>query len=157
VPADIPVLAVVPLLRAAEPVFFADAAAFRAWLSEHGAVAVELIAGFHKVGTGVASITGPESVDEAPCFGRIDGVRKRIDDCRYPIRFTPRRPGSIWSAVNTAKVAGMQAQGRTRPADLQPWSLRTERKSNVYSYEQAGALEFTVAPRREFEQCRAAW
>jgi len=138
VPADIPVLAVVPLLRAAKPVFFADAAAFRAWLLQHGAVAVEWIVGLHKVGAGVASITWPDSVDEALCFGWIDGVRKRIDDGTYPIRFTPRRPGSIRSAVNLAKVAGLQAQGRMRPAGLPAFPLRTERKSSVHSYEQAG-------------------
>ncbi|MDN3921370.1 YdeI/OmpD-associated family protein [Roseateles violae] len=78
--------------------FFADGAAFRAWLEAHAATAAELVVGFYKTDSGRASITWPESVDEALCFGWIDGVRKRIDEEAYQIRFTPRRPGSIWSA-----------------------------------------------------------
>jgi uncharacterized protein YdeI (YjbR/CyaY-like superfamily) len=89
------------------PTYFADATAFRRWLTQHAAKATELVVGFHKVGTGRPSMTWPESVDEALCVSWIDGVRKRIDDVAYQIRFTPRKPGSIWSAINIAKVEAL--------------------------------------------------
>jgi hypothetical protein len=92
------------------PVFFLDAGAFRAWLEQHAASASERIVCYHKVGTGLPSMTRSESVDEALCVGRIDGVRKRIDDHSYQIRFRPRRPGSIWSAINITKVEALSAQ-----------------------------------------------
>ena len=86
------------------PLFFATPAAFRDWLAEHHATASELLVGYYKVGSGRPSMTWSESVDEALCFGWIDGVRRRVDDTAYTIRFTPRRPTSIWGAVNLAKI-----------------------------------------------------
>ena len=87
-----------------QPRFFARPADFRRWLERNAATTSELVVGFHKVGSGRPSMSWPESVDEALCFGWIDGVRKRIDDQSYLIRFTPRKAGSIWSAVNVAKA-----------------------------------------------------
>src|SRR5258706_1200356 len=98
--------------------FFADAASFRAWLAENHDQARELWVGFHKRHTGKPSLTWPESVDEALCFGWIDGLRKSIDSNRYKIRFTPRRAGSVWSAINLARVKALTRSGRMHPAGL---------------------------------------
>lgn len=122
-----------------QPVFFPTSADFRAWLAEHHATATELVVGFNKVGSGLASITWPESVDEALCFGWIDGVRTRIDDASYQIRFSPRRPGSTWSAVNIAHVQRLIVEGRMTPAGLKAFETRVENKSGTYSYEQRRA------------------
>ena len=115
------------------PLFFSSALAFRDWLARHAATEDELIVGFHKVATGRPCMTWSESVDEALCVGWIDGVRKRVDDDAYQIRFTPRKPTSIWSAVNIAKVQALQAQGRMTPAGERAYGLRTASKSVVYS------------------------
>ena len=140
------------------PVFFENAAAFRRWLEKNGGRTTELFVGFHKVGTGKPSLTWPESVDEALCFGWIDGVRKRIDDSSYLIRFTPRKLDSIWSAVNIAKVKGLTAQGRMQPAGIAAFARRTQRKSSVYSYEQVGTLLLTAEEIHEFKKKSAtAW
>jgi uncharacterized protein YdeI (YjbR/CyaY-like superfamily) len=119
-----------------QPTFFAEPRAFRAWLQKHHGKATELLVGFHKRGSGVPSITWPESVDQALCFGWIDGVRRRIDDERYSIRFTPRRPKSIWSTVNIRRVAALQAEGLMQPAGLEAFERRSEARSRIYSYEQ---------------------
>ena len=101
-----------------DPVYFASPAEFRAWLEAHHATATELWVGFHKRATGRPSLTWPESVDEALCVGWIDGLRRSVDDERYAIRFTPRRPRSIWSRVNIERVAVLTAEGRMQPAGL---------------------------------------
>ena len=116
--------------------FFATPAEFRAWLEAHHAQASELWVGFHKKGSGLPSMTWPEAVDEALCFGWIDGVRKSIDETSYVIRFTPRQTRSIWSAVNIGRVPELRAAGRMRPAGLKAFAERTDDKSGVYSYEQ---------------------
>lgn len=139
------------------PKFFATAAAFRAWLTEHGSTTPSLIVGFHKVGTGTLCMRWPESVDEALCVGWIDGVRKRIDEHAYQIRFTPRRKGSIWSTVNIARVAALTEEGRMTPAGLAAFALRTDGKSNVYAYEQATARELTAAELAAFQRRKKAW
>lgn len=118
------------------PIFFETSQAFRAWLIANSATAQEVIVGFHKVATGMRCMTWSESVDEALCFGWIDGVRKRIDSLSYSIRFTPRKPGSIWSAVNIAKVAQLTAEKRMTAAGNAAYAKRTEAKSAVYSHEQ---------------------
>ena len=118
------------------PLFFETPQGFRAWLSANGATAQELIVGFHKTATGTPCMTWSESVDEALCFGWIDGVRKRIDELSYSIRFTPRKQGSIWSAVNIAKVARMTADKRMTAGGNAAYAKRTEAKSAVYSHEQ---------------------
>jgi uncharacterized protein YdeI (YjbR/CyaY-like superfamily) len=141
----------------AEPRFFATAADFRRWLSKHAATRSELIAGFHKVGSGRRSMTWPESVDEALCFGWIDGVRKRIDDNAYQIRFTPRKPESIWSAVNIAKFAALTEQGKVTEAGAAAYARRTQEKSKVYAYEQAEDAELSVHEIAELKRSGSAW
>jgi uncharacterized protein YdeI (YjbR/CyaY-like superfamily) len=125
-----------PAKRSARPRFFTTPAAFRAWLEEHHETADELLVGMRKRGSGKPSMTWPESVEQALCFGWIDGVRKAIDEESYTIRFTPRRPTSIWSKVNVAKVKELTEKGLMRPAGLAAFAKRTEAKTGVYSAEQ---------------------
>jgi len=139
------------------PVFFATAAEFRRWLQQHSAKESELVVGFHKVGSGRPSMTWGESVDEALCFGWIDGVRTRIDEHAYKIRFSRRRPGSVWSAINIDKAQALQAAGRMMPAGLEAFARRNEEKSRTYSYEQVKRAEFEPAQIAEFRKHRKAW
>jgi uncharacterized protein YdeI (YjbR/CyaY-like superfamily) len=138
------------------PRFFGTAAAWRRWLEEHHDSAAELWVGFYRKGTGRASVTWPEAVDEALCFGWIDGVRKRLDESSYAIRFTPRRPGSVWSAVNLAKVEALARRGLMHPAGEAAHARRTEARSRIYSYEQREAA-FPEAYARRFRRHPAAW
>ena len=119
-----------------KPRFFKTPAAFRKWLAANHAKAKELWLGFYKKASGIPSITWPESVDEALCFGWIDGLRKTIDDESYKIRFTPRQPNSVWSAVNIRNVAQLIEQNRMQPAGLKAFAARKEYRSGIYSYEQ---------------------
>jgi uncharacterized protein YdeI (YjbR/CyaY-like superfamily) len=121
------------------PRFFATPADFRRWLERHHGRAPELLVGFHKRGSGRPSISWPESVDEALCFGWIDGIRRRVDEERYTIRFTPRRPGSIWSSVNIRRVRMLAATERMAPAGLEAFAARRANASGRYSYEQRPA------------------
>ena len=113
-----------PHTGSVDPTFFATPAAFRAWIKAHHGDADELVVGFYKKGSGRPSITWPESVDEALCFGWIDGIRRRIDDESYSIRFTPRRARSIWSAVNIKRAGELIAEGRVAPAGLRAFEAR---------------------------------
>ena len=140
-----------------EPTYFATPADFRAWLETNHDSATELLVGFHKVASGVPSITWPESVDEALCFGWIDGVRRTVDDDRYTIRFTPRRRGSTWSAVNVKKVAALTRDGRMQPAGLLAYEARTDAKTAVYSFEQREEPRFTREQERRFRADADAW
>ena len=125
-----------------DAVFFASPDGFRAWPAEHRECAAELWVGFYKTATGRPSITWPQAVDEALCFGWIDGVRKRIDDTAYAIRFTPRKPGSIWSQVNIRRAEELTALGRMRTAGLEAFATRDGEKTRPYSYEnERGALD----------------
>ena len=116
--------------------YFPTAADLRAWFEAHHADTDELWIGYYKKATGVPSITYPESVDEALCFGWIDGVRQRVDDQRYTNRFTPRRTRSTWSNVNIKRVEELIAQGRMRPSGLVAFEARGAARSGVYTYEQ---------------------
>ena len=116
--------------------YFPKPADFRKWLREHHAKAEELWVGFYKKDSGKASITWPESVDEALCVGWIDGIRKTVGPDSYTIRFTPRRKTSIWSAVNIARVKVLTGEKRMRPTGLNAFAARQENKSGIYSYEQ---------------------
>jgi len=116
--------------------YFRTPADLRKWFTSSHANAEELWVGFYKKGSGHASITWPESVDEALCAGWIDGIRKRIDADRYTIRFTPRRPSSIWSAINIARMKVLTDEKRVLPAGRAAFALRKENKSGIYSYEQ---------------------
>jgi uncharacterized protein YdeI (YjbR/CyaY-like superfamily) len=117
-------------------VYFESPAAFRTWLEAHHDRATSLWVGFHKSRTGRAGLTWPQSVDEALCFGWIDGMRKRVDDERYVIRFSRRKPGSIWSAVNIERVRQLEEEGRMREAGRAAFAVRRENRSGAYSYEQ---------------------
>ena len=118
------------------PKFFKTPSAFRKWLAAHHAKETELWVGFYKKTSGKPSITWPESVDQALCFGWIDGVRKRVDEISYQIRFTPRRRGSIWSATNITRAKELARQKQMRPTGLKAFAARIENKSGIYSYEQ---------------------
>jgi uncharacterized protein YdeI (YjbR/CyaY-like superfamily) len=141
---------------AGQPTFFPTPADFRRWLQKHHGTEQELWVGFHKKSTGRPSITWPESVDEALCFGWIDGLRKNVDAERYMIRFTPRRKGSIWSAVNTRRMAELMRARRVRAAGRKAFEARDTKKTNAYSFERAAA---TLEPAHEarFKANRAAW
>ena len=139
---------------APKPVYFATPAAWRAWLQEHHARETELLVGFHKVGSGRPSMSWPESVDEALCFGWIDGVRRSVDATRYTIRFSVRRPTSIWSRNNLAKAEALIASGRMLPAGLAAYESRRADRSGLYSFERDHArlgrdaeLQFKAQPR----------
>ncbi len=119
-----------------KPKFFRTPSAFRAWLTKHHAGTPELLVGFYKKGSGKPSITWPESIDEALCFGWIDGIRKRLDEDSYTIRFTPRRPKSIWSAVNIKRARELDALLLMTPDGRRAFDARQENRSGIYSYEQ---------------------
>ncbi|HBB87055.1 MAG TPA: bacteriocin-protection protein [Blastocatellia bacterium] len=121
------------------PKFFKSPSDFRKWLAAHHANAKELLVGFYKKDTGKQSITWPESVDEALCFGWIDGIRRRIDDDSYSIRFTPRKTSSTWSAVNIARAKELSREGRMAAAGENAFVARKENRSGIYSYEQRSA------------------
>src|SRR5512142_1376372 len=116
-------------------IFFPTPADFRRWLQAHHATAPELIVGFYKTSSGKPSITWPESVDEALCFGWIDGIRRTLDECSYTIRFTPRRPGSRWSAINLERAQQLADSGRMHPAGLNRFQNRNPKQAG-YSYEE---------------------
>jgi uncharacterized protein YdeI (YjbR/CyaY-like superfamily) len=139
----------------AEPVFFATPVEWRCWLEQHHATATELSVGFWKKDSGRPSITWPEAVDEALCFGWIDGVRHRIDDEAYRIRFTPRRPGGIWSQVNIQRFIQLKAEGRIAPAGQTAYEAGKDR-TRQYSYENPPA-EFAPAELSAFKANVAAW
>jgi len=139
------------------PRFFETASDFRAWFESNAASASELLVGYHKVATGRPSMSWAESVDEALCFGWIDGVRKRIDDNTYSIRFTPRKATSIWSAINISKVEQLRAQGRMTPAGERAFASRTKAKSVVYAYEQPSTAELSPEEVRTFKRHKIAW
>lgn len=143
-------------MTAGTPKFFATPADFRKWLSSNHDKAQELWVGFYKKETGWPSITWPESVDEALCVGWIDGIRKRLDDESYVIRFTPRKPRSIWSAVNIRRVAELTREGRMRPAGLEAFERRSEDRSAIYSYEQPKTTVFDEEAERQFRANRKA-
>jgi len=137
--------------------YFKSAADFREWLQCNHATVSELRIGFYKKDSGKLGISYPEALDEALCFGWIDGVRKRVDDISYTIRFTPRQPRSNWSAVNIARVAELTRLGRMQPAGRKAFEQRMEEKSGVYSYEQRHTARLDEAYEQQFRANPAAW
>ncbi len=133
------------------PTFFATLDAWRAWLAKHHQRHEELWVGFYKRDSGRPSITWPESVDGALAFGWIDGVRKRIDEVSYVIRFTPRKKGSVWSAINIRRVGELDAQGHLNEAGRRAFEGRSEARSRIYAYEQRHEIELTAAFLERFE------
>lgn len=140
----------------ARPTFFATPADLRRWFAKNAASKAELLVGFHRKGSGKPSITWPESVDEALCVGWIDGVRRSIDATSYSIRFTPRRPGSMWSAINIAKVKELTAAGRMKPAGLAVFANRRADRAG-YSYKQFSTSAFAPEQEKRFRKNARAW
>jgi len=138
------------------PKFFKTTASFRKWLAANHDKSKELWVGYYKKETGKPSITWPESVDEALCFGWIDGIRKKFDDESYVIRFTPRKPESIWSAVNIRNVERLSKEKRMTEAGLKAYALRKEFRSGIYSYEQRPA-ELVEPYASQFKKNKVAW
>jgi uncharacterized protein YdeI (YjbR/CyaY-like superfamily) len=139
------------------PTFFETPAAFRAWLEEHHEHTSELWVAFYKVGSGRPSITWPEAVDEALCFGWIDGIRKSVDASSYAIRFTPRKPRSTWSTVNINRVADLTRLGLMRPAGIAAFEARVEANSGIYAYEQRQTVALEDEYEQQFRANQAAW
>lgn len=138
------------------PRFFRTQADLRAWFEKNHATATELLVGYYRKASGKPTVTWPDSVDEALCFGWIDGVRRKIDDDRYMNRFTPRRRGSTWSARNIKRAHELIEMGRMRPAGRAAFEARREDRSAIYSYEQ-GPAELPPAYQRSLKANKRAW
>ncbi|MEO8819773.1 MAG: YdeI/OmpD-associated family protein [Ginsengibacter sp.] len=139
-----------------KPAFFKTQSSFRKWFEKNHDKEKELLVGFYKVKSGKQSITWSESVDEAICFGWIDGVRKSIDDQSYCIRFTPRKSKSIWSAVNIKKVEDLSKQGLMHVSGLDAFAKREEKTSRIYSYEKEPSV-FSDDFLKKFTSNQKAW
>jgi uncharacterized protein YdeI (YjbR/CyaY-like superfamily) len=140
-----------------EPRFFATPAELRAWLEAHHADEDELVVGYYRKASGRGGITWQESVDEALCFGWIDGIRRRIDEQSYSNRFTPRRKRSNWSAINIERARELIAEGRMTPAGLAAFEARSDERSAIYSYEQRRNAAFDAEQERRLRDSPAAW
>jgi len=136
-----------------EPVFFADAAELRAWFLEHHADAPELLVGYYKKHTGRPTVQHTEAIEQALCFGWIDSIGRRIDDERYQVR----RKGSVWSAINVAKIAELTAAGQMHPAGLHAFESRKPERVAAYSYEQPADAVLDAEQTARFEGEEAAW
>lgn len=143
--------------KALKPTFFKTPAEFRAWLKKNHKTAAEIVVGYYKKSSGKPSITWQESVDEALCFGWIDGIRRKYGEDSYGNRFTPRRPGSNWSAININRVEELKKLGRMQPPGLAAYDRRSEAKSRVYTYEQKSLEPFAPAIEKKFRANRKAW
>jgi uncharacterized protein YdeI (YjbR/CyaY-like superfamily) len=147
----------VPATDKAAPIFFSTPSPFRRWLVKNHERATELWVGYYRKDSGRPSITWPESVDEALCFGWIDGIRKKVDDESYKIRFTPRRAKSTWSAVNIARIAVLTGEGRMRPTGIAAFARRQESNSARYSFENRESAKLSADDEREFRRDPVAW
>jgi uncharacterized protein YdeI (YjbR/CyaY-like superfamily) len=136
--------------------FFPTPQDFRNWLEKNHKSETEIIVGFYKIGSKKPSMTWSESVDQALCFGWIDGVRKSIDEESYSIRFTPRKPTSIWSAINIQKVEDLTKAGLMQPAGLEVFRLRKESKSRIYSHETEN-IKLSDEYEKLFKSNKKAW
>jgi uncharacterized protein YdeI (YjbR/CyaY-like superfamily) len=139
------------------PIFFAKPAAFRAWLEKNHEIKREQWVGFHRKPSGRPSITWPEAVDEALCFGWIDGLRKTVDVESYKIRFTPRRSSSNWSAINIARMKELMRERRARGAGIKAFQKRVPERSGIYSYENRKSATLSDAALKHFRAESAAW
>ena len=141
-----------------KPLFFPTPGKWRAWLARHHASQTELLVGFYKRDAGKLSITWPESVDEALCFGWIDGIRRSLGAESYTIRFTPRKSTSTWSAVNIRRMAELERAGLVMPAGRRAFAARTQSKSAIYAYEQdRKTAKLSPADVKTFEASPKAW
>jgi uncharacterized protein YdeI (YjbR/CyaY-like superfamily) len=139
-----------------KPKFFQSPLQFRKWLEKNHLKEKELLVGFYKTNSGRPSITWPQSVDEALCFGWIDGIRRSIDDESYSIRFTPRKPKSTWSAVNIKKVEDLKQKGLMKPAGLAAFEKREESNSKIYSYEKV-PVKLSAQFEKKLRANKKAW
>ncbi len=139
-----------------KPKFFSSAAQFHSWLEKNHEDCTELFVGFHKKASGKKSITYPEALDEALCFGWIDGVRNSIDETSYMIRFTPRKPKSNWSLVNLRHIERLKKQDRIKPAGHRALALRDPKRTGIYSFENV-PRELSAEYLKTFQQNRIAW
>lgn len=140
-----------------EVMFFVGPAAFRSWLEKHQDRRDVLWVGMYRKATGKATMSWEEAVDEALCFGWIDGIRKTIDEISYKIRFTPRRKGSNWSRKNIASVERLSAAGRMTPSGIRAFEARLSTKAGVYSFEQDGDPQFAPVLLERFRDHTDAW
>lgn len=139
-----------------KPKFFATPEKFREWLEKNHASATELLVGFHKKSSGKKSITYAEALDEALCFGWIDGVKRSLNETSYTQRFTPRRPRSIWSLVNVKHVERLKKEGRMHAAGLAAYAQRDPKRTGIYAFENA-PRDLSVEYEKELRKVKGAW
>jgi uncharacterized protein YdeI (YjbR/CyaY-like superfamily) len=138
------------------PVFFKSQAHFRKWLEKNHKTAKELIVGFYKVSSGKQGLTYPQSVEEALCFGWIDGIKKSVDSESYSHRFTPRRPNSVWSNINIKKVEDLKVKGLMMPMGIEAFEKRKDSRSGIYSFENE-MVKLDENLERIFKKNNEAW
>ena len=139
-----------------KPKFFKGPTEFREWLQIHHDKSKELFVGFYKKSSGKKSITYPEALEEALCFGWIDGVRKKIDEISYVQRFSPRKPRSIWSLINVRHVERLKSEGRMHSAGLAAYALREDKRTGIYSFENR-PRELSPEYQKLFQKNKSAW
>jgi len=139
-----------------EPKFFTTPEKFRQWLEKNHDRATELLLGFHKKDSGKKSITYSEALDEALCFGWIDGVRKSLNETSYTIRFTPRKAKSIWSLVNVNHVERLKKEGRMAEPGMRAYALRDPKRTGIYAFENR-PREFSPEFEKKFRANKKAW
>ncbi len=139
-----------------KPKFFSSPEQFREWLAKNHDSASELLVGFHKKDSGKKSITYPQALDEALCFGWIDGVRRSLDETSYTIRFTPRKPRSIWSNVNVRHVERLTKEGRMAEPGIKAYALRDPERTGIYAFENR-PREFSPEFEKKFRANKRAW
>ena len=136
--------------------YFKSASEFRRWLAVNHARLGEIWVGFLKKDSGKGGLTYAEAVDEALCFGWIDGLKKRVDELSYTHRFTPRKPKSNWSRINIQHVERLKKAGRMTPAGLEAYAAREPERSGVYSFENA-PRRLAAADEKQFKADKTAW
>lgn len=140
-----------------DPVFFATAAELRDWFERHHASEPEVLVGYYKRSTGKRCVKHSEAVEQALCFGWIDGIGHRIDDERWQVRFTPRRPGSVWSKVNVATVAQLTERGLMHPAGIEAFQARKSDRVAMYAYDPPGTVELDADQIARLQAVPEAW
>lgn len=136
--------------------FFSSSAELRKWLEKNHADASEIWIGFYRKDSAKGGITYHEALDEALCFGWIDGIRKKLDDVSFTNRFTPRKPKSIWSNVNVAHVERLTREGKMRPAGMAAFDAKSASRTGIYTFERDHA-ELEPEMKRRFQNNKAAW
>jgi uncharacterized protein YdeI (YjbR/CyaY-like superfamily) len=139
-----------------KPTFFSSPEKFRVWLEQNHDRECELLVGFHKKSSGKKSVTYAEALDQALCFGWIDGVRRNLDETSYTIRFTPRKPRSIWSNVNVNHVERLKKEGRMHAAGLEAYARRSPERTGIYAFENQ-PKQLSPAYEKAFRQNKKAW